>query len=294
MKKVKFFYNPFSGERTILKYLDYIINAYQKKEFLIIPFRISYNFNLKNAFLDVDDSYDHILISGGDGTINKIVNTMKNNNINLPIAVLPAGTANDFANVLNMPKNIIHSVDKILNSKVSSIDLGLANNQYFVNIFSCGLFTDVSQKTSSEYKNIFGKLAYYFTGLKELPKFKLLNLSLKSEDFSYEGESILFFVFNGKSAGSFEIAHDSCINDGLLNVIVISNENLMKIIKILPQFLLKKNFSYPKGILHFKTSELSIDVSNKYYSTDIDGEKGPNFPVKISCIKNGLKILGNN
>lgn len=293
MKKVKFFYNPFSGEKTILKYLDYIIDAYQKKEFLIIPFRISYNFNLENAFQDIDDSYDHILISGGDGTINKIVNTMKNNNIDIPIAILPAGTANDFANVLGMPKNIRQSVDKILNSQVSSVDLGLANNQYFVNIFSCGLFTDVSQKTPSEYKNIFGKLAYYFTGLKELPKFKLLNLSLKSEDFSYEGESVLFFIFNGRTAGSFEIAHDSYINDGLLNVIIISNENLINIIKILPQFLLRKKNSYPKGIINFKTSELYIDVLNKYYSTDIDGEKGPNFPIKISCIKNGIKVLGN-
>lgn len=293
MKKVKFFYNPFSGEKAILKYLDYIINAYQKKEFSIIPFRISYNFNLEHAFLDINDNYDHILISGGDGTINKIVNIMKNNNIDIPIAILPAGTANDFANVLNMPKNIKQSVDKILNSKVSSVDLGLANNQYFVNIFSCGLFTDVSQKTPSEYKNIFGKLAYYFTGLKEFPKFKLLNLSITSKDFSYKGESILFFIFNGRSAGSFEIAHDSSINDGLLNVIIISNENLMNVIKILPQFLLRKNFSYPKGIINFKTSELYIDVLNKYYSTDIDGEKGPNFPVKISCVKNGIKVLGN-
>ncbi|MDP0487977.1 MAG: YegS/Rv2252/BmrU family lipid kinase [Fusobacterium sp. JB021] len=292
MKKVKFFYNPFSGERAILKYLDYIINSYQKKGFLIIPFRISYNFNLENAFNDIDESYDHILISGGDGTINEIVNIMKNNNIDIPIAVLPAGTANDFANVLGMPKSIRQSVDKILNSKISYVDLGIANNKYFINVFSCGLFTDVSQKTSSEYKNIFGKLAYYFTGLKELPKFKLLNLSIKANEFSFEGESILFFIFNGRTAGSFEIAHDSRIDDGLLNVIIISNENLINVIKILPQFLLRKNFSYPKGIINFKTSELYINVLNKDYSSDMDGEKGPDFPVKISCIKNGIKVLG--
>ncbi|MFK4785592.1 YegS/Rv2252/BmrU family lipid kinase [Fusobacterium sp. MFO224] len=292
MKKVKFFYNPFSGERSILKYLDYIINSYQKKGFLIIPFRISHNFNLENAFGDIDESYDHILISGGDGTINEIVNIMKKNDIDIPIAILPAGTANDFANVIGMPKSITKSVDKILNSKVSYIDLGLANDKYFVNVFSCGLFTDVSQKTSSEYKNIFGKLAYYFTGLKELPKFKLLNLSIKSKDFSFEGQSILFFIFNGRTAGTFEIAHDSCINDGLLSVIIISNENFIDVIKILPQFLLKKNFSYPKGIINFKTSELYVNVLNKDYYSDIDGERGPDFPVEISCIKHGLKILG--
>lgn len=292
MKKVKFLYNPFSGEKKILKFFDYIIENYQKKEFVIIPFRISFNLNLEDAFFDIDSNYDHILISGGDGTVNKVVNIMKKKKINLPIAILPTGTANDFAYFLGMPKNIKKSVDIILNSQPKSIDLGLANDTYFVNIFSCGLFTDVSQKTSSEYKNMFGKLAYYFTGIKELPKFKTLNLSISSKDFSFQGESILFFILNGKTAGSFEIAHDSLIDDGLLNVVIISNENLIKVIKMLPQFLLKKNFAYPKEIINFKTSELCIDVLNKKYSTDIDGEKGPNFPIQISCIKNGIKILG--
>lgn len=293
MKKVKFIYNPFSGEKEILKYLDYLIYSYQKKSFTVIPYRLGFDRDISEAFADIDDTFDHILISGGDGTVNEVVNGMKKLNIDLPIGVIPAGTANDFAHLIGMPQSIRYSIDAILNSEVSLVDLGKANDKYFVNIFSCGLFTDVSQKTPTEYKNTFGKLAYYFTGIKELPKFKTLDLSIKSKNFNYEGSSILFFVFNGRTAGNLEVAHDSTVDDGYLDVIIIPADNILEKLSILPHLLNKNNTSYPKGIIHFKTDEIEIDVKNSNeYTTDIDGEQGPKFPIKITCEKNSLKVLG--
>ena len=293
MRKVKFIYNPFSGEKEILKYLDYLIYSYQKKSFTVIPYRLGFDRDISEAFADIDDTFDHILISGGDGTVNEVVNGMKKLNIDLPIGVIPAGTANDFAHLIGMPQSIRYSIDAILNSEVSLVDLGKANNKYFVNIFSCGLFTDVSQKTPTEYKNTFGKLAYYFTGIKELPKFKTLDLSIKSKNLNYEGSSILFFVFNGRTAGNLEVAHDSTVDDGYLDVIIIPADNILEKLSILPHLLNKNNTSYPKGIIHFKTDEIEIDVKNSNeYTTDIDGEQGPKFPIKITCEKNSLKVLG--
>ena len=293
MRKVKFIYNPFSGEKEILKYLDYLIYSYQKKSFIVIPYRLGFDRDISEAFADIDDTFDHILISGGDGTVNEVVNGMKKLNIDLPIGVIPAGTANDFAHLIGMPQSIRYSIDAILNSEVSLVDLGKANDKYFVNIFSCGLFTDVSQKTPTEYKNTFGKLAYYFTGIKELPKFKTLDLSIKSKNFNYEGSSILFFVFNGRTAGNLEVAHDSTVDDGYLDVIIIPADNILEKLSILPHLLNKNNTSYPKWIIHFKTDEIEIDVKNSNeYTTDIDGEQGPKFPIKITCEKNSLKVLG--
>lgn len=291
MKKVKFIYNPFSGERAILKYLDYIINAYQKQGYIIVPFRISFNADLEDAFSDIDDSYDHILISGGDGTVNQIVNIIKQRNLDLPIAILPTGTANDFANVIGMPRNLRQCIDLILNSSPKEIDLGKANDRYFINIFSCGLFTDVSQKTPTARKNIFGKLAYYFTGIRELPNFKKLHLSIKSDGRDYDGSAILLFIFNGRTAGGFEIAHDSLIDDGVLDIIVVNGENIFEKLTFLSQFIINKNVSYPKGIIHFKASKLELEIANNF-TTDIDGEQGPTSPLTITCESKALKILG--
>ena len=112
MKKVKFIYNPFSGENLILNNLDTIIRLYQEKNLQIIPFRISLDTPLERAFIDIDETYDHILAAGGDGTINQVVNLMKSNNLDLPLAVLPVGTANDFAKLIGSTSDIEEIVKK--------------------------------------------------------------------------------------------------------------------------------------------------------------------------------------
>ena len=106
MRKVKFIYNPFSGEKEILKYLDYLINSYQKNLLQLYHIDLDLIEIYQEAFADIDDTFDHIFISGGDGTVNEVVNGMKKLNIDLPIGVIPAGTANDFAHVIGMPQSI--------------------------------------------------------------------------------------------------------------------------------------------------------------------------------------------
>lgn len=97
MRKAKLIYNPNSGEKSIVNSLDFIISIYQKNNITLIPYRIDKNECIDKAFLDIDDTYEHLIIAGGDGTIDIIINTMKNLNINLPVGILPVGTANDFA-----------------------------------------------------------------------------------------------------------------------------------------------------------------------------------------------------
>ncbi len=75
-----------------------------------------------------------------------MVNHLKKFSIDLPIAILPTGTANDFAKFIGMPTNVGEACEQILKSSVKKIDLGKINDKYFINVASTGLFTDVSQK----------------------------------------------------------------------------------------------------------------------------------------------------
>lgn len=293
MKKVKFIYNPFSGENLILNSLDTIIKLYQAKSLQIIPFRISLDTPLETAFLDIDESYDHILAAGGDGTINQIVNLIKKNNLDIPLAILPVGTANDFAKVIGSSSNIEENCKKILSSTPKTVDLGLVNNKYFINVFSYGLFTDVSQKTPTHLKNTFGKLAYYYSGIKELPAFKSLNIDVKSKEINYSGEALIFFVFNGKTAGNINIAYNSEITDGLLDVIIVKPDSIVSTISSLFKFLKGEHLEESSNLIHFKTSNLEVDCKNinNNITTDIDGEPGPDFPLSISCLTSSLKLI---
>lgn len=291
MKKVKFIYNPFSGEGVVTKNLDTIIGKYQAKGYSIIPFRISTEQNLEDAFIDIDNSYHHILGAGGDGTINQIINLMKEKNLDIPIAILPVGTANDFAKYIGMPGDIGEACDKILNGEIREIDLGKANDRYFINVFSFGLFTDISQKTPTHLKNTLGKLAYYINGIKELPSFKKLDIKVTSDEFSYEGNALIFFTFNGRTAGNINISYKSEINDGLLDIIIVKGENIRSTLLSIFEFLKLEHLEEPKDIIHFASSDFTVEYHDSTLNSDIDGEVGPVSPVHISCIKNGIKII---
>ena len=290
MKKVRFIYNPYSGENSIINELDNIIKMHQEVGLTIVPYRIQKGKNLEEALNIIDESYSYILIAGGDGTVDSVVNVMEMKNINIPIGILPVGTANDFAKFIGMPADISEACKQILDSKPTKVDVGRINNKYFINVASTGLFTDVSQKTDVNLKNTIGKLAYYLKGLEELPNFRRLKIKLTSKECNYEGEMYLILVFNGKTAGNFNLATQADVTDGKLDVIIFK---AVQIYELLPLFIkvLKGEHLDSDKVVYFKTDDVYIE-STEDIVTDIDGEKGPDFPLRIRCIKGGIKVLG--
>lgn len=290
MKKVVFIYNPYSGENRILSHLDYILRQYQDYGYRVVPFRFTEESGLEEAFADVDDDYHHVLVAGGDGTINSVVNEMQKQGVKLPLAILPAGTANDFATLLGYSGNIQTACREILEGRVSSVDLGLVNDRYFVNVLSAGLFTEVSQKTPTILKNTFGKMAYYMSGIQELPRFRKIHVRIDSDDLFFDDNVYIFFVFNGNTAGNMRFAHNSDIQDGLFDVVIVKGEAPLITLSSLFNVLSGLRRDYPSGIIHFKTRELRID-SEDNVNIDIDGEHGPAIPIRVRCIPDGLDVI---
>ena len=291
MKKVKLIYNPYSGDKSITKKLDAIFGIYQDSDYIVVPFRITKGIKIKRAFLDIEDSYDHILIAGGDGTVDIVVNTMKKMKIDIPIAILPTGTANDFSKLIGMSSDIETSLNKILSSTPKRIDLGKVNSSHFVNISSFGMFTDVSQKIDPVLKNSLGRVSYILKGVEEAVNLKQFNISLKSDELNYKGAIHLILIFNGVTAGNLNLAHNSKIDDGLLDVIIFKPMAVHDTIKVLRNIIKGKPIDKCKDIIYFKTDELFINCDDKI-TTDIDGEKGPDFPLHITCDKDSISILG--
>lgn len=291
MDKVKFIYNPFSGEQSIISEIEKIIGIHQKYGYQIVPFRLSFEYDMKQAFEGIDENYKFILVAGGDGTIDSTVNYMMNNNVKLPIAILPSGTANDFAKFIGMPQDVEAACELILNSIPKKIDIGKINDKYFVNVASAGLFTDVSQKTDINVKNTIGKLAYYLKGIEQLPNFRKLNIKIKSRYKKFDGDMYLMFVFNGQTAGNFKFAYKAKVDDGLLDVIIIKACALKDLIPLFINMMKGEHLKDSNALIYFTTSKLEIECHEDIV-TDIDGERGPDFPIKIECIKAAIQILG--
>ncbi len=291
MKKVKFIYNPYSGENIIIQNIDKVIKVHQKYGYLIEPFRIDFDCSVADGLKDINEDHQYILIAGGDGTIDSVVNAMKELNINLPIGILPVGTANDFAKYLDIPADIEEACEKIINSKARKVDLGKINDKYFVNVASAGLFTNVAHKTDVNLKNTIGKLAYYVKGIEQIPNFRSIHIKATSEECIFDEGMYLILVFNGKSAGNFNLAYKAEIDDGYLDVVIIKSVMIFDILNIFVKILLEEHLEDVNGLVHFKTKEIYIECDEDIAS-DTDGELGPSFPIDIKCVEGGLEVLG--
>lgn len=291
MEKIKFIYNPNSGDKKIVYKLDSIIAKFQNNGYTVVPYRLSKNNTMEKGLEDIYDNYEYILVAGGDGSVDRLVNYMKKNNIDLPIGILPTGTANDFANVLNIPLDIDKAIDKIINSEPTYIDLGIINEDYFVNIASTGMFTDVSQRVDENLKNSIGRISYIIKGLEDALHLRKFNVSVKSKEIEYEGNMYLILILNGRTAGNINLAHYAMLDDGYLDVIIFKAMPIPRSIPLLLDIIKGAPIDKYNEIIYFKTDELYIECEENIV-TDIDGERGPEFPLHIKCDKRGIKILG--
>ena len=268
MKKVRFIYNPYSGENIILHELDKVMKLHQEKGYQVVPYRIQKDKDIDEAFDIIDKDYNYVLVAGGDGTVDSVVNAMMNRGIDLPIGILPVGTANDFGKFIGIPSDVTKACNQILESEPKAVDIGKINDKYFINVASSGLFTDVSQKTDLNLKNTIGKLAYYLKGIEEIPNFRRLKVHLKSKEVDFDGEMYLILVFNGQTAGNFKLATRADVNDGYLDVIMIK---AVPIIEILPLFIkiLKGEHLDSDKVIYFKTDDILIE-SEEDIVVDID------------------------
>ncbi|SCI11473.1 Diacylglycerol kinase [uncultured Clostridium sp.] len=293
MKKVKLVYNPNSGEKSIVGKLDTIIEVYQKYGYEVVPYRLNKENPTKNAFNGMDGSYHHVLISGGDGTVDIVLNAMKELDIEIPIGILPSGTANDFANALGLPFDVRNAIENIIVSKSKKIDIGKINDKYFINVASAGMFTDVSQKINPDFKNSMGRVSYYIKGIEEALHLREFNISVNSEEITYNGKMYLMLVFNGKTAGNLNLAYKSELDDGYLDVIIFKATPPPKSIPVFINILKGEHLDHynEDDLLYFRTKKVTINCSDDLV-TDIDGERGPDFPLEIECIEDGMEILG--
>ena len=274
--------------------LDKIIARYQKSGFVVVPIRASKDKSI-NGFLKslnketYKDEYAQILAAGGDGSINICVNAMIENDIDLPLAIFPAGTANDFAYAFNIPNDIDQMLDIALGGCYTYADIGKVNNRYFINVAAMGQVVDVSQKTDPTLKNTIGVLAYYLKGLSEVPNLKPMKVKLTTEDNVYEENMYFMVVMNGKSAGGFKnISPYSEINDGLFDVLLFRSMNFVELPQLFIQILHGRHHNN-KNVLYFKTNKIKVEAEEPI-PTDIDGEHGETFPLEFSMLHRKLKI----
>lgn len=290
MRNALFVYNPISGGHKIPHELDYILASFQKNGVLIQPYRILDANNEYLVKILKSGIYDFVVASGGDGTINFVANILLNNEIKIPIGVIPSGTCNDFAKSLGI-NSLKESIDIILNGKTLDCDVGYINNsQYFLSTFAGGNLVDVSFSTNSDLKKNFGPFAYYLKGLSEVANIKSFDLRVVADENIVEGKFILFLIVNGKQAAGFpNLLNEADFTDGYMDIILVKKCSNINLASIFFKVLSKESMN-DKNVIILKAKKCEI-TSKSNVALTVDGEKSELFPSTIEFKHKVLEVF---
>ncbi len=236
---------------------------------------------------------------GGDGTINEIVNGLKNFE-NTILGILPFGSGNDFAKSLGI-KHDISSLEKMPETK--KIDIGKVfykisasgklNETIFVNSLGIG-FDALIAHLIAKNRILKGLPLYLSAVLKGLTKFKSFEVEAKFDDDPYLGKKLLIAIGNGKtSGGGFKLNPSAELSDGQLDVCLIDDLSRLKILRKLPKAILGTHKSLNEVKMKcFQTSEIKLKQPTWMHS---DGEvisDSVNY-VKTIIISKKLEVIVN-
>ncbi|MBS3083484.1 diacylglycerol kinase family lipid kinase [Candidatus Pacearchaeota archaeon] len=235
------------------------------------------------------NKYDLVIVAGGDGTVNEVINGLFGSKATL--VIIPFGSTNVLALELGIPFNVKRACDLIVNGKRINIDLGHAKTnqeeRYFSMMLSVGFDASLINQIDSKFKKRWGKLAYPLAGIKHIFKYKWSNIHVK-----HKVHSIGYFVIISNSkcyGGEYQIADKANMKDGLLDLIVINRKKWLDIVGIVFSLLSGKLNTFLSGEYH-QTEEAHI-YSRKRMLVEVDGELIGTAPVKVKIAHKALKVM---
>jgi lipid kinase YegS len=165
--------------------------------------------------------YPTLIAGGGDGTLRDVAEAMALAKTNASLALLPLGTANDFACAAGVPLEPLAAL-ALLDEPAQPIDLGEVDGQLFLNMATGGFGSNVTANTSEELKRLLGGAAYLLTGLTRFAEVQSSFGRFVGPDFQWEGEFLALGIGNGRQAGGGHVlCPQARVNDGLLDVCIV-------------------------------------------------------------------------
>lgn len=297
MKKLLFVYNPRAGKEMLKPRLSDVLDIFVKAgyEVTVHPTQA-----YRDAYYQIKEyevgKYDLIACSGGDGTIDEVATgMMKRREMGkdvVPVGYIPAGTTNDFAKSLHIPRKPLAAADNAVKGVPFPCDIGKFNDSVFVYIAAFGIFTDVSYETDQAVKNVLGHMAYILEGTKRIFNIPSYKIKVEHDGEAIEDEFIFGMVTNSRSVGGFSnmVGKNIVFDDGLFEVTLIKTpKNPIALQEIIAALLIEQVDT--KHMYTFKTKKITFDSVEEIPWT-LDGEFGGEQDyVEIENAQKAMEIM---
>lgn len=302
MKRARIIYNPTSGREAIKREMLDILAVYEKagyetSAFATTPEPLS---AAKEARRAAEAGFDLIVAAGGDGTINEVVNGLSPLTKRPIMAVIPAGTTNDYARALKLPRDEpLEAAKVILQNETIKMDIGKIEKdneiKYFMNIAALGTISEVTYAVPSLMKSLYGYLAYLVKGAELITRVKTVNAKVIFDDGEYSGKTSMIFLALTNSVGGFEsIVPDAKLDDGRFTLLIIKEANLAQMLQMVAQMINGgKHIDNPK-LIYKKTNKVEIlPLDNDQMKVNLDGEYGGDAPMKFTDLQQHIEFVAN-
>ncbi|EIT84104.1 putative lipid kinase [Fictibacillus macauensis ZFHKF-1] len=292
MKRARLIYNPTSGREAIKKKLPYILErlemaGYETSTHATTPAEGCATQAARQA---AERNFDLIIAAGGDGTIYEVINGLAELEDRPMLGIIPAGTTNDFARAVGVPRTIEGACDVLCEGTDMPVDIGKVNDRYFINIAGGGRITELTYEVPSRLKTMIGQLAYFLKGIEMLPSIRPTYVEIEYDGKLFQGEIMLFLVANTNSIGGFEkLAPTSEFNDGMFDLIILKKANLAEFVR-LATLALRGEHIHDDHIIYAKANRIKVRPTNKM-QLNLDGEYGGLLPGEFVNLRHHFQLL---
>jgi len=295
-EKWVFILNPTAGGghgKVILPELEQQISARSLDAEIVLTERHGHAIELSQKHLEM--GFTHIIAVGGDGTMNEVARPLINQK-HITTGLVPAGTGNDFIQILGFPGRFNKDLwDLFFKKHVIAMDAGLVNGIYFLNGMGLRFDAQVAAENYVEPGEVasgHGKGKYIWHILKTLLFYSECRVKINSRGSEQETDCFINTISIGRRfAGSFLLTPEAIANDGLLDVCMIKKLNLLQRLKILTM-VPKGTHIHDEKVDYYQTDSLRIEFGEKV-PFHVDGELYFDTIFDVSLVPSALNIIYN-
>ena len=231
---------------------------------------------------------DLAIIGGGDGTLNAAADALVK--ANLPLGILPLGTANDLARTLGIPNSLPEACKIIADGELRRIDLGWVNGKHFFNVASLGLSVKITQRLTKEVKRRWGVFAYAATALQVIWESRPFSAEIRANGKSMKVKTVQIAVGNGRYyGGGMAVVYDASIDDQRLDLYSLEIQYWWQIIPLLPGMRQGRHINSPR-VRALYGQEFEV-YTRKPRPINTDGEITTYTPARFRVIPQALAVL---
>jgi len=240
--------------------------------------------------------YRAVAVCGGDGTLAEAATGLAGSDI--PLAIIPRGTANQVAQNLGVPLGLEAAIDVAVNGTPALIDLGVIDDRAFALVAGAGFDAAVMQSATRELKERFGFGAYVYAAMKEALSATPRRFHITADDREIDVEAVSVMVANvGELFPRWLPLRFSLVpkpvnawRDGLLDVVIVAPRKMPDVALMLWHAATATHVNGSDRFIHFQTREITIDASPAI-AVQVDGDPYGTTPVRMSVMRDAMRVL---